>query len=363
MMEKKVLLGMSGGVDSSVAAHLLKQEGYQVIGVTMQIWPEEKEETNQPDNSCCSLSAVEDARRVANHLDIPFYVMNFKDYFQEKVIDYFVDEYRNGRTPNPCIACNRYVKFEELLRKALQLNCDYVATGHYATIEKEEKTGRYVLKKSVTETKDQTYALYNMTQFQLQHTLMPLGKYHKEDIRELAKTLQLPVADKAESQEICFVSDNNYGRFIEEYQQQKSEEGSFIDHHGKVVGTHKGIIHYTIGQRRGLHLALGYPAYVTKINPTTNTVHVGPLEKLFSKGLIAKDLNFIPFETLREDMNATVKIRYNAKDVPATLYRIQPDKVKVIFETPQRAVTAGQSVVFYDNQVVVGGGMIMHPID
>lgn len=360
MKKKRVLLGMSGGVDSSVAAYLLKEQGYEVIGVTMQIWPEEKEENDQPENSCCSLSAVEDARRVANHLDIPFYVMNFKDYFQEKVIDYFVKEYQGGRTPNPCIACNRYVKFEELLRKALQLECDYVATGHYALIQKDSKTGRYQLKKSVTESKDQTYALYNMSQFQLEHTLMPLGHYHKEEIRELAEKLGLPVANKPESQEICFVPLNNYGEFIETYQQQKSEEGNFVDPAGNIVGRHKGILHYTIGQRRGLHLALGTPVYVTGIDPTTNTIHVGPVEHLFSKGLLAEDLNFIAIEELKESMQLKVKIRYNAKPVEAHIHPTpeNQNQVKVIFQEPQKSVTPGQSVVFYQEELVVGGGII-----
>ncbi len=362
MKKKKVLLGMSGGVDSSVAANLLKKKGYDVIGVTMQIWPEEKEESNQPESSCCSLSAVEDARRVANHLDIPFYVLNFKDYFQEKVIDYFVKEYKAGRTPNPCIACNRYVKFEELLRKALQLECDYVATGHYAKIQQDPETGRYLLKKSVTDSKDQTYALYNMTQFQLQHTLMPLGHYYKEEIREMAEKLELPVANKPESQEICFVPDNNYGGFIETYQQQKAEEGPFVDPAGNVVGTHKGILHYTIGQRRGLHLALGSPVYVTGIDPETNTVHIGPVQHLFSKGLLAEDLNFIPFEKLEGNMKVTVKIRYNAKAVPATITMTETDRLEVVFDEPQKAVTPGQSVVCYQEDLVVGGGTIERPI-
>lgn len=359
---KKVLLGMSGGVDSSVAAYVLKEQGYEVIGVTMQIWQDEKADEQTPESSCCSLSAVEDARRVANHLDIPFYVMNFKDYFRETVIDYFVQEYRAGRTPNPCIACNRHVKFEELLRRALQLGCDYVATGHYALIEYDAASGRHLLKKSVTDRKDQTYALYQMTQEQLKRTLMPLGNYHKEEVRRIAQALNLPVAAKPESQEICFVPDNQYGKFIEAYDGHISETGHFKDQHGQTVGTHKGIIHYTIGQRKGLGLAMGKPVYVTDILPDQNEVRVGDLESLLAKGLLAGDLNFIPWDTLPNHFPVTVKIRYNASLVPGVANINSEGKLEVIFEAPQKAISPGQSVVLYDGELVVGGGIIQSRI-
>lgn len=359
---KKVLLGMSGGVDSSVAAYVLKQQGYEVIGVTMQIWQDEKEDENTPESSCCSLSAVEDARRVANQLGIPFYVMNFKDYFKETVIDYFVQEYRAGRTPNPCIACNRYVKFEELMRRALQLGCDYVATGHYALIEQDAHTGRYLLKRSVTDKKDQTYALYQMTQAQLAHTLIPLGHYHKEEVRQLAAALDLIVAEKAESQEICFVPDNDYGKFIEAYDGTVAEEGLFKDQAGNPVGTHKGIIHYTVGQRKGLGLAMGKPVYVTDILPENNEVRIGDEEDLLAKGLVAQDVNLIPYDTLSENMPVTIKIRYNAVPVPGTATIAEDGRLKVMFDEPQKAVTPGQSVVIYDGDIVVGGGVIQRRI-
>ncbi|MDW7672537.1 MAG: tRNA 2-thiouridine(34) synthase MnmA [Bacillota bacterium] len=358
----RVLVGMSGGVDSAVAAYLLKEQGYDVIGVTMQIWQDEREDEHTPESSCCSLSAVEDARRVAQTLDIPFYVMNFKDYFRETVIDYFVREYRAGRTPNPCIACNRYVKFEELMRRARLMGCEYVATGHYALIEADPATGRTLLKKSVTDRKDQTYALYQMTQEQLRHTLMPLGRYHKEDIRLIAAGLKLPVADKAESQEICFVPDNNYGRFIEEYDGTIAEKGLFKDQTGTPVGTHKGVIHYTVGQRKGLGLAMGTPVYVTDILPDRNEVRIGSQEDLMASGLFAGDLNFIPYNTLPATTRVTVKIRYNATAVPGTGALTEDGRLQVLFDAPQKAVTPGQSVVLYDGDLVVGGGVIQERI-
>ncbi|AKL95235.1 tRNA (5-methylaminomethyl-2-thiouridylate) methyltransferase MnmA [Clostridium aceticum] len=357
---KKVLLGMSGGVDSSVAAYLLKKQGYEVIGVTMQIWQDD-EEVNKSDVGCCSLSAVEDARRVAHKLDIPFYVMNFKDVFKEKVIQYFIDEYTKGRTPNPCIACNKYIKFEEFLRRALQLDCYYVATGHYAKIEYDEDTKKYLLKESATDEKDQTYALYNMTQEQLQHTLMPLGYYNKDEIRKIAEELELSVATKPDSQEICFVPDNDYGNFVEENSSKKVLEGDFVDQEGNVLGRHKGIIYYTIGQRKGLGIALGKPVYVTEIIPATNQVVLGDAEAVFGKELIANEVNFIPFETLEGPRRVKAKVRYNSKAAAATLYPCG-EEVRVVFDEAQRAITPGQAVVFYEEDIVVGGGTIIKKI-
>ena len=269
MAKKKVVVGMSGGVDSSVAAYLLKEQGYDVIGVTMQIWQDEESKIQEENGGCCGLSAVDDARKVAAQIGIPYYVMNFKKDFQEKVIDYFVDEYLHGRTPNPCIACNRYVKWESLLTRSMEIGADYIATGHYARVE-QLPNGRYAIRHSATWSKDQTYALYNLTQDQLRRTLMPVGEYEKDQIREIAKEIGLLIANKPDSQDICFVSDDDYASFIEEESNQKIPEGNFVTPDGKILGRHKGIIHYTIGQRKGLGLSLGYQAFVLEIRPDTN---------------------------------------------------------------------------------------------
>lgn len=349
-------MAMSGGVDSSVAAALLLEKGYSVIGVTMQLWPHTA--AAQREGGCCSLSAVEDARRVANKLGIPYYVMNFKDYFQKKVIEYFVEEYMEGKTPNPCIACNRYVKFDELLRRARSLGAEYVATGHYAVVEFDRCYNRHVLKKSKTDQKDQTYALYNMTQYQLRHTLMPLGHYTKDETREIAKKYGLSVADKPDSQEICFVDDNDYGRFIADWASREIHSGNFVDTKGNVLGRHKGIVHYTIGQRKGLGLALGKPVYVVDIDAENNVVVIGEEDDLFGKGFIVEDVNYIPIRQLEHPMTVKVKIRYSAKPADAEIIPKEPDIVEVRLKVPQRAITPGQSAVFYKDDLVIGGGRI-----
>jgi tRNA-specific 2-thiouridylase len=358
MLNNRVLVAMSGGVDSSVAAFLLKEEGHDVIGITMQIWPDDRED-DESSRGCCSLSAVEDARRVADHLGIPYYVLNFKDAFEAKVISYFVKDYIEGRTPNPCIACNRYIKFDELLNKAAQLEAFYVATGHYAVITKDDKSGRFLLKRSYDQTKDQTYALYSMTQFQLEHTLMPLGIYSKPQIRDIAKKIGLKVAEKPDSQEICFVTDGDYGRFIERREPDKVKQGFFVDTKGNVLGTHKGIAHYTIGQRKGLGLASPNPLYVIEIDAKRNIVVLGRSEEVFSNEMIVGDINLISQDMICNPEQCTVKIRYGAKETQATIYPMQDNNLKVSFGTPQRAVTPGQAAVFYQEDVVLGGGTIL----
>lgn len=354
----KVVIGMSGGVDSSVAAYLLKEAGHEVIGVTMQIWQDKDTCSIEENGGCCGLSAVEDARRVADVLGIPYYVMNFKKEFQENVMDYFAEEYLQGRTPNPCIACNRYVKWESLLNRSLSIGADYIATGHYARVVQLEN-GRYTLKKSATAAKDQTYALYNLNQHQLSCTLMPVGEYTKDEIREIAAKIQLPVANKPDSQEICFVADNDYAKFIKEYTNKELPEGNFVTMDGTIVGRHKGITHYTVGQRKGLNLALGYPVFVLEIRPDTNEVVVGTGDEVFSDRLYANRLNFMSIEDLDGEMQVDAKIRYSHKGCRATIRKIGEDLLECIFEEPQRAITPGQAVVFYDGDYVVGGGTIL----
>ncbi len=358
MASKKVMLGMSGGVDSSVAAAILLRQGYEVIGVTLQIWQDMDEEAKKSEGGCCSLSAVDDARRVANKLGIPYYVLNFKDIFNKTVIEYFMEEYFKGRTPNPCIACNRHVKWQAMLDKAVAMGIDYIATGHYAKVVKDSASGRYILKKSVTDRKDQTYALYNLTQEQLSRTLMPVGDYSKEQIREIAKEIGLSVATKPDSQEICFISDNDYGRFLSENSSSKIIPGKFVDTNGKVLGTHKGIVHYTVGQRKGLGIAFGKPMFVVALDAENNRVILGEDSEVFADTLTASDLNFISMEGPYDGMRVSAKIRYSAKESPATIWLMGEKQVRVVFDTPQRAITPGQSVVFYDGDVVVGGGTI-----
>src|SRR6056297_111207 len=317
---KRVMIAMSGGVDSSVAAALLKEEGYEVIGGTMNIFPDYEEAIDRDDH-CCSYSAVQDAKRVAHMLDIPHFVFNLKDEFQEKIIDYFVKEYSMARTPNPCVMCNKEIKFSALLRKALEVNCDYIATGHYARIE--EENGRYNLKKGVDEEKDQSYMLYVLNQEQLSKTLFPLGSFTKEKIREKAKELDFSVHNKPDSQEICFVPDDDYIRFLDANYPEISKAGSILDTDGNKIGEHSGLSHYTIGQRRGLGVALGYPVYVVELDHKNNSVIVGKDNAVFSNGLIADDINMISIEKLNGRMDVNAKIRYNSREVKAY---IEPDK-------------------------------------
>lgn len=350
-MGRKVVVGMSGGVDSSVAAGLLKKQGYDVIGVTMQMWKDKEKDG-------CGTSAAEDARRVADMLDIPHYVMDFTKEFQCRVVDYFVKEYLSGRTPNPCNVCNRFVKWEALLEGSRKMGADYIATGHYARIHRL-KNGRYSVKNSVTAAKDQTYALYNLTQEQLSHTLMPIGEYAKDEIRQMAAEWKLPVAKKPDSQDICFIPDGDYGAFLErEVLDRLPGPGNFVNADGKILGRHKGIVHYTIGQRKGLKLAMGHPVFVADIRTETNEVVIGEDADIRTTRIFCKEVNYMAIPDLQEPKRALVKIRYAHAGTPCLLEKLQDGRVQCTFEEPVRAATPGQAAVFYEDGYVLGGGTI-----
>lgn len=354
---KKAMIAMSGGVDSSVAAYLISQQGYETVGVTMKLHNDESQA--QAEASCCTSDDIEDARSVAGKLGIPYHVYNYSDNFTEHVISRFVDAYRNARTPNPCIDCNRYIKFDRLVRTAIELGFDYVVTGHYAVTEYDEASGRYLLKKAVDESKDQSYVLYSLSQEQLSHILFPLGSMSKQEVREVADKLDFINADKPDSQDICFVPDGDYARFIEEWCGLKFENGNFVDLQGNVIAQHKGIINYTIGQRKGLGIAAKSPYYVVGKNLETNEVILGSNDDLFSSTLTATDVNFISVEKLTGPMRVRAKVRYKQKETDATISPLGNGDVSVVFDEPQRAIASGQAVVFYDGDIVVGGGTIV----
>lgn len=354
----KVMAAMSGGVDSSVAAFLLKQQGHQVMGATMKLFAGQETEPARA-GACCSLADAEDARGVCHKLGIPHYVFNFTHQFEEAVIRRFVQGYQRGQTPNPCVDCNRYLKFGALLTRASTLGQDYVATGHYVRVSLDSGSGRYLLQRGLDPAKDQSYALYMATQEQLAHSLFPLGELTKGEVREIARTHDLVTASKPDSQDICFVTDGDYGRFIRQATGEDILPGDLIDLEGAVIGRHRGLIHYTVGQRKGLGATFGKPMYVCAKDAARNTVTLGPNEALFSRTLTARGLNLIPLERLDQPLRAQAKIRYNGTAEPATIHQVAPDEVLVEFDQPQRAVTPGQAVVFYDGDVILGGATIL----
>ena len=352
----KVLIAMSGGVDSSVAAFLMKEQGCECIGATMKLFHNEDIGVSRT-KTCCSLEDVEDARLVALRLGIPYYVFNFSDDFKGQVIDRFISSYERGATPNPCIDCNRYMKFDHLLRWAESHDMEYVVTGHYARVEQDEATGRFLLKKGLDEGKDQSYVLYNLTQEQLAHIRLPLGGLHKTEVREIAEQHKFVNARKHDSQDICFVPDGDYARFMEDFTGKHYPAGDFLDESGRVVGIHNGAVRYTIGQRKGLGLAMGAPVYVCGKDMQANTVTVGPEEMLFDRIVYADEVNWIAIPELTGPLRVTARTRYHQVEQAATVYPAECG-FRLEFDQPQRAPTPGQAVVLYQGDTVLGGGTI-----
>ena len=354
----KALIAMSGGVDSSVAALLTIEKGLDCIGCTMKLY--EAEDTDLPPEAgktCCSLDDTEDARSVAFKLGMPFYAFNYKDEFREKVMEKFAASYERGETPNPCIDCNNYLKFGKLHERAKVLGCEYVVTGHYARIEKDS-AGRYLLKKALDDSKDQSYVLYGLTQEKLAHTMFPLGGLTKAEARKIAEAHGFVNANKPDSQDICFVPDGDYAKVVGKITGNEPVPGDFVDKNGNVLGRHKGIINYTIGQRKGLGIAVGHPIFVCEICPEKNCVVLGENEDLMKREVLVSDFNWISGEAPEGPVRCAAKTRYRMKEQPATAYPLPDGGVKIIFDEPQRAITPGQSAVCYDGDIVLGGGEI-----
>ncbi len=346
-MNKKVLLGMSGGVDSSVSAIILKNQGYDVIGVTLNLFP---------CSSCCTYI---DVKEVCSQIGIPHYICEGKDDFNKYVIQDFINKYKDCQTPNPCIECNRYLKFGLMYKKAQELGCDYIATGHYAKIEYEEQYKQKVLKKSNAIGKDQSYVLYNIPKNLLDKVIFPLSKFNnKDEIRKIAEENNLKVAHKKDSEDICFIPNGDYKAFLESNSDIKPKQGNIINTKGQILGKHDGLYKYTIGQRKGLGISNNVPLYVLGFNKIKNELIVGELEELYKKELYATDINLLLFDKIDKPLKVKAKIRYSAKEVPATIYQLEENKIKVELNEPQKAITPGQSVVFYIDDIVIGGGKI-----
>ena len=354
---KRVLIAMSGGVDSSVAAYLLHKQGYDCVGVTMKLYENETVGCKRG-NTCCSLDDIEDARSVAYRIGIPYHVFNFTADFEGQVIRRFVDAYEHGCTPNPCIDCNRYLKFERLYHRAWELGCDFIATGHYARVTHDG--AQYTLRKAVDAGKDQSYVLYSMTQEQLAHTLFPLGELHKDEVRRIAKEQGFLNARKHDSQDICFVPDGDYASFLQRYTGKIYPQGNFVDANGTVLGTHRGIVRYTIGQRKGLGIAADTPLYVREKSVRDNTVTLCRAHELFSDALEATDCNWIAGAPPMQPRAVTARIRYRQPEQPASVAALPNGNLCVTFDAPQRAIAPGQAVVLYDGDTVLGGATIAH---